>query len=345
METMKALIFREFGAADRFELAEFPRPQPGPGEVLVRIAAAGVCYHDLLMRAGLIPAETGQIVGHEIAGEIVAAGGRAEEARIGERVTLYQRLFCGQCRACLSGRQDLCRTAGIIGERGVAGGYAEYIAVPSINAVRIPDGVDFAAASLASCPIGTGIRALLGVAGAGPGDTILVTGAGGGLGLHQIQLAKSVSARVLAVTGSDAKIAAIRAAGADEIVVSPDSGFSREVWRLTDKQGVDIVLENVVTGTFDDSMRSLAPHGHIVVLGNVGVQPVTANPGLVIARRARISGSGSATLPDLHRALAMMKTGAIRPVIGATLPFVQAADAHLLMEARRSIGRVVLSGW
>jgi acryloyl-coenzyme A reductase len=345
MATMKALTFDKFGEAGVFHLAELPRPEPGPGDVLVRIAAAGICYHDILARAGRIPGDTGQILGHEIAGEIVAAGAKVPDARIGERVVIYQRLFCGACRACLSGRHDLCRNSSIVGEQGIGGGYAEYTQVPSVNAIRIPDNVDFTAAALACCPIGTSIRATLGVAQCGPGDTVLITGAGGGLGLHQIQVAKSVSARVIAVTSSDAKSAAIRAAGADEIVVSPDLKFSREVWRLTDKQGVEIVLENVVTGTFGESMRSLAQHGHVVVLGNIGVQPVEANPGLIIARRARISGSGSATFEDVRLALRLMAEGKVKPVISATLRFPDVAQGHRLMESRESVGRVMLSGW
>ena len=345
MAVMKALTFDQFGDADVFRLTEVARPEPGQGEVLVRIASAGICYHDILARAGRIPGDTGQILGHEIAGEIAAVGAKVPESRVGERVVIYQRLFCGRGRACLSGRHDLCRDSSIVGERGIGGGYAEYTLVPAVNAIRIPDNVDFASAALACCPVGTSIRAAIGVAQCGPGDTVLITGAGGGLGLHQIQVAKSVSARVIAVTSSEAKVPVIKSAGADEIVISPDLTFSREVWRLTEKQGVEIVLENVVTGTFGESMRSLAQHGHIVVLGNIGVQPVEANPGMIIARRARISGSGSATFEDVRLALRLMSEGKVKPVIGATLPFAQVADGHRLMESRDSVGRVMLSGW
>lgn len=345
MAVMKAVTFHEFGDAGVLELAEVARPEPGPGDVLVRIAAAGICYHDILIRAGRIPGNTEQVLGHEIAGEIVAGGAKVPATRVGERVVIYQRIFCGACRGCLSGRHDLCRNSTIVGEQGNSGGYAEYTVVPSINAMAIPDSVDFASAALACCPIGTSVRALLGVAACGPGDTVLITGAGGGLGLHQIQIAKSVSARVIAVTSSDTKSAAIRAAGADEIVVSPDLKFSREVWRLTDKQGVEIVLENVVTGTFGESLRALAQHGHVVVLGNIGTQPVEANPGLIIARRARISGSGSATFEDVRVALRLMAEGKVKPVFAATLPFCNVSEGHRLMESRSSVGRVMLSGW
>jgi acryloyl-coenzyme A reductase len=183
------------------------------------------------------------------------------------------------------------------------------------------------------------------VAAIEPGNIVLITGAGGGLGLHQIQVAKSVQARVIAITSSDDKAALVRQAGADEVVVSPDLKFSREVWRLTDKQGADAVLENVVTGTFGESLRSAAQNATVVVLGNIGAQPVEIDPGLVIMRRIRIAGSGNATFADVHTALHLLATKAVRPFIGRVLPFPRASEGHALMERRGVTGRVVLQGW
>jgi D-arabinose 1-dehydrogenase-like Zn-dependent alcohol dehydrogenase len=342
---MKAVTFRAFGGPEVLEAVEVERPEPGIDDVLVRIHAAGVCYHDVLSRGGKIPGgKPGRILGHEIAGEIIAAGANVVPARIGERVVIYQRLFCGTCRYCLAGRQDLCRNSRVIGEQG-GGGYAEFACVPARNAIRIPDGLEMTAAALAVCPVGTSVRAALGVATLEPGQTVLITGAGGGLGLHQIQVAKSVQARVIAVTSSSDKVESVRAAGADEIIVAPDLKFSGEVWRLTGKQGTDVVLENVVTGTFGESLRSCAQHASVVVLGNIGAHPIELDPGLVIMRRIRIAGSGNATFKDVHMALHLLASGAVKPVIGRILPFPQAAQAHALMERRAVTGRVVLAGW
>jgi acryloyl-coenzyme A reductase len=341
---MKAITFQTFGPPDVLRAVSVERPEPGAGEVLVRIHAAGICHHDVLSRGGKIPGQPGRVLGHEIAGEIAAVGVDVAPSRVGERVVLYQRLFCGACRYCLAGRQDLCRNSRVLGESG-GGGYAEFTCVPARNAIRIPDGLDMNAAALAVCPVGTSVRAALGVARIAPGQTVLITGAGGGLGLHQIQVVKSVSARVIAVTSSADKAEIVREAGADEVIVSHDLAFSAAVWRATNKEGVDAVLENVVTGTLGESLRSVAQDATVVVLGNVGAQPVSLDPGLVIARRIRICGSGNATYADVRTALHLLSTGAVRPMIGRVLPFPQAALGHELMERRAVTGRVVLNGW
>jgi acryloyl-coenzyme A reductase len=342
---MKAVIVRDFGGPEVLELAEVDRPEPGIDDVLVRIHAAGICYHDVLSRGGKIPGgRPGRILGHEIAGEIVALGAGVPAARVGERVVLYQRLFCGACRYCLAGRQDLCRNSRVLGEHG-GGGYAEFACVPARNAIAIPDGLDMTAAALAVCPVGTSVRAALEVGGLAPGQVVLITGAGGGLGLHQIQVAKCVQARVIAVTSSRDKAEIVRDAGADEVIVAPDLKFSAEVWRLTAKQGADVVLENVVTGTFGESLRSCAQQSTVVVLGNIGAQRVELDPGLIIMRRIRVAGSGNATFKDVQVALHLLATGAVKPFIGRMLPFPQAAEGHALMERRAVTGRVVLAGW
>lgn len=345
MTSMKAVTFSEFGGPAVLHATTVDQPEAGPDDVLVGIRAAGICYHDVLSRGGKIPGgHPGRILGHEIAGEIVAAGSNVARARIGERVVAYQRLYCGGCRYCLRGRHDLCRNSRVLGESG-GGGYAEFTCIPARNAIPIPAGLDMNAAALAVCPVGTSVRAALGVARVEPGNVVLITGAGGGLGLHQIQVIKSVNAHAIAVTSSEEKAESVRQAGADEVIVSPDLNFSGEVWRRTAKQGVDVVLDNVVTGTFGECLRSTAQNAIVVVLGNIGAKRTELDPGLVIARRIRIAGSGNATYKDVHTALHLLATKVVKPFIGSVLPFPQASEGHALMERRAVIGRVVLSGW
>jgi acryloyl-coenzyme A reductase len=310
MTSMKAVTFANFGAPSVLQATVIERPEPGPDDVLVRIHAAGVCYHDVLSRGGRIPGgEPNRVLGHEIAGEIVETGANVSAERKGERVVIYQRLYCGQCRYCLSGRQDLCRNSRVLGESG-GGGYAEFTCAPARNVIRMPDGLDMKSAALAVCPVG-----------------------------------KSVNAHVIAVTSSKEKAEIVSRAGADEVIVSPDLKFSGEVWRRTGKQGVDVVLENVVSNTFGECLRSTAQNAIVVVLGNIAAKRVEIDPGLIITRRIRIAGSGNATYKDVRIALHLLATGAVRPFIGAVLPFPRVSEGHAMMEQREVVGRVVLSGW
>ncbi|WP_248928028.1 alcohol dehydrogenase catalytic domain-containing protein [Paenibacillus hamazuiensis] len=343
---MKAVVMKDVGGPELLEIREdIPKPVPEPGEVLIKITAAGICYHDLLDRSGKLHGpKAGSILGHEVAGEVVQLGTQVNGLHVGQQVVLFHRMFCNRCTYCLRGRQDLCRNGGILGS-GRPGGYAEYICVPSHNAIPVPAGLPPEAAALAVCPIGTSVRAVVTVADVRPGDTVLVTGASGGLGLHQIQVAKSRGAKVIAVTSSASKESAIRSVGADEVVVSPDLKFSADVWRLTEKQGVQAVLENVVSATFGESLRCLAPNGIAVVLGNTEMTKVEIDPGLIIGRRLRIEGSGNPTLSDVQRSLHLLAGGQVKPVIDSIVPFTRAADAHSSLERRGISGRIVMKGW
>jgi NADPH:quinone reductase-like Zn-dependent oxidoreductase len=224
------------------------------------------------------------------------------------------------------------------------GGTAEYIAVPSNSIIPVPDGMDFTTAALASCPIATSLRALTSVADVQPGDTVLITGASGGLGAHQLQIVKAFGARSIAVTTSAHKVDFLKSLGADHVVVAPDGQFGKEVWALTGKQGVDIALENVGP-SLAETVRCVTFGGIAVVLGNIGATPVPVNPGLLIGRRITLAGSGMGTMSDLRRAIAMLANGQVKPVISAVLPFSEIMHAHELLDTRAVEGRVVMQGW
>lgn len=172
---------------------------------------------------------------------------------------------------------------------------------------------------------------------------MLINGASGGLGAHQIQLAKAFGAWVIAVTGSADKRDFLHCLGADEVIVSTGS-YSAEVWKLTGKRGVDVDMENLGS-TLEDTLRSMALGGRVVVLGNVAPASVPINPGLLIGRRLRAQGSGSVTLEEVRLALALIKGGQVKPLIDRVLPFRQVAEAHALLESRQVSVRIVLSGW
>lgn len=233
---MKAIVLKAFGGPEQLQVQEVPTPQVGPGEVLVKVQAAGVCHHDLLHRAGRLPgAHTDVVLGHEAAGDVVEVGAGVSQLAVGARVVIYQRRFCGQCRDCLRGRQDLCRALGLPSV-DTEGAYAQYLRVPAISAIELPDGLGYTQAALASCPIATSVRALYGEAALKPGETVLINGASGGLGGHQIQLARALGARVIAVTSSPEKHDFLQALGAHEVIVTSE-GYSAQIWKLTGKRG------------------------------------------------------------------------------------------------------------
>lgn len=341
---MRAVSFDRFGAPDVLRPVNLPDPVPGPRDVLVQIEAAGVCHHDVMHRAGHIPgAKTGVVLGHETAGRIAAIGEEVTTHRVGAPVIVMQRPFCGECRHCLRGRTDCCT---MVGKPAVdtAGSYAEYVKVPATQAIAVPEGIAFESLALACCPIGTSVRALVAVAGIQPGDTVLVTGASGGLGVHQLQIVRALGGRSIAVTGDAAKADALRRAGADAVVVAAEGAFSREVFEASGRRGVDIAIDNVGP-TLAECLRALAPTGIAVVLGNIGANTVPVLPGLLIGRRLRVTGSGMATPEDLRQAIALIAAGHVKPAIDRVLPFDRACEAHALVEARGVHGRVILRGW
>ena len=341
---MKAIILEAFGGPDNLITRDVAEPTPNPADVVVRVHAAGVCHHDVLHRAGKLPgAKTGVVLGHEIVGEVVALGSAVTNRSIGDRVVVYQRRFCGVCRSCLIGRQDVCRalSAPAIDTEG---GYAELIAVPASMTIPFQVGIDWSSAALACCPIATSLRAVRSVGQIQPGDTVAITGASGGLGVHQIQIVRALGGLPIAITSSPDKAAFLRELGASEVVVSPDLAFASQIWSLTGKRGVDLVIDNLGQ-TLAQSVRCVTTGGAVVVLGNLDQSAAPIQPGLLIARRVRVQGSGMAPIDEVRQALAMIAAGLIKPVISAILPFDRASDAHRLLDTRQTNGRVVMQGW
>lgn len=341
---MQAVILESFGGPETLKLRELATPQPREGEILVKVHAAGVCHHDVLHRAGKLPgAKAGVVLGHETAGEVIALGANVHTHRVGDHVVVYQRRFCGVCRNCLRGRQDMCRAVGLPAV-DTEGGYAEYVSVPAEMGIHLPKDLDWQAAALACCPIGTSVRALRSVAGFNPGDTVLVTGASGGLGVHQLQLVRALGGRSIAVTSDAKKADFLKSVGADDVVVAKNLAFSAEVWRLTEKRGVDIALENVGS-TLAETLRCVTNGGIAVVLGNIGGDAVPVSPGLLIGRRMRVQGSGMAPPEEVRQSIALIAAGLVKPVISAVVGFPEAPKAHRMLEERSVEGRVILQGW
>jgi acryloyl-coenzyme A reductase len=342
-ERMRATVLHAFGDPWNLEPAEVERPSPGPGEVLVRVRACGVCGHDLLARAGRLGGELPRILGHEIAGEVAELGAEVDFARHGERVVLNQRRSCGACRSCSRGRTNLCvRGAGFYGD-GPPGGYGEYVLADESNLVALPDAIEFAQAATLPCGVGTGIHAL-GRLRVSLGERVAVVGAGGGVGLHAVALTRLAGAHVVGVTHSPSKADAIEAAGADVVVVNPAEGMAAAVReQLGDGDGVDAVIDCVGAPTFAESLRMLRHGGRLAAVGNVDPRSVSLHLGLVLMKELELLGSAHATPAELRSAVELVACGRLQPALASELPFGEARRAHELLEAGAVAGRIVLT--
>jgi len=341
---MEAVVLSKFGAASHLEMQSVPDPHPGAGEVLLRVRACGVCYHDILNRRGSLPrTSVPAILGHEVAGEVIEVGAGVTTWRIGDRAATLQRLSCGACPACDAGRPSLCKRDNRFFGEELAGGYATKMVAPIAGIGRVPDGMPWAVAATVCCTAGTAVHVVRTRGRIRAGETVLVTGASGGVGLQTVQLARLDGARVIAVTSSAAKVRAIYNAGAHEVVVAPDLDFAAAVRELTHNEGVQVAIEIVGSATFAQTIRTMAPGGRVVVVGNLESRTIDLNPGLVIVKELEIIGAYATTQAELELALQLTHARQLTPFVTEVLPLREAASAHVRLENRSVAGRLVLS--
>jgi acryloyl-coenzyme A reductase len=340
---MKAVVLREFGASHNLQLESVPMPKPGHGEVLIQVHACGVCYHDVINRRGNLPrTHVPAILGHEAAGEVVEVGPDTPGWKVGDRAATLQRLSCGECALCRSGRNSLCRKdARFFGEE-LPGGYAQYLVAPVAGLGRVPAGMPWAEAATVCCTTGTAVHTVRTRGRVRPGETVLITGASGGVGLSAVQLARADGARVIAVTSGEAKAEALHAAGAHEVIVSRGLDFAAEVRRRTAGEGVNVAVEIVGSATFDQTLKAMAPGGRVVVVGNLETGSVNLNPGLVIVKEMEILGAYATTREELDEALRLTAAGTVRQFVSEVVPLAEAGRAHFRLENREIAGRLVL---
>lgn len=340
---MKAVVLEEFGGPDRLVCTEVVRPAPASNEVLVRVGCCGVCHLDLILRSGMRSrVKLPRILGHELAGEVVEVGLAVTDFVCGDRVASYNFQSCGECEFCLKGRPSLCRKS--LGDIGQTrdGGYAEYAVLNGNSLVKIPAGMPYEHACFAACVYGPPYKAIRTLGRIQPGQSVLVTGASGGLGLASIQIAKSIGARVFAVTTSPRKADQLHEVGADEVVIDKDGNFGDEVRARTEGRGVHLAVELTGSPTFKGTLRSLAPGGKCAVIGELHGKPVEINLGLLILKEWEIFGVQSANRVELSEVLHFMAEKRIIPVIEDRLPLENAANAHQRVADRKVVGRILL---
>ena len=324
-------------------MIDVPTPSPEPHQALIRVIACGFCHHDRSVMAGVLRRGVGPgvILGHEISGLVVETGNEVTGLQHGDRVVSILTEACGNCDRCANGREHRCREGQGIGH-GRDGGFAEYVALSEYSLVKVPEGVDPVGAALLACPMGVALQAVRETAQVTAGETVVVTGAGGGLGSHAVQAAAALGARVLAVSSSPEKENALLGLGAAEVLGDTGLDFAEVVMALTGDAGADVVIDTVGSALFPSTLGSLAQFGRLVLLGEIVGQSVSLNPAEVIFRDARILGASGVSRAMVAQAGRMVLEGKLRPVVALELPLEEAAEAYRLVSERKPTGRIVL---
>jgi len=340
---VKTVAFDAFGGPEVLRPRELPDPRPGLDEVLVRVRACGVNYLDLDLRAGVsgFPVRFPHVLGIEVAGEVAAVGRGVTGVRPGDRVLVVRAVTCGACGACLRGEDNLCAARQTFGVNR-PGGYAEYLLAPSRNILALPPGLGFEVAAVTQVAFSTAWFMLVERARLRAGETVLVVAAGSGVGSAAVQIARHAGARVLATAGSEAKREQLRALG---VVAALDHGradWPEEVRRLTGGAGVDLVFEHVGGAVWTGALATLRRGGRLVTCGAHGGEQVQLDVIDLFRRQLTLMGSYSAPTRAVLEVARLVASGALRPVIHATLSLLEAARAHEMLAAREVFGKLVL---
>lgn len=343
---MKAMVVHQPGGTEVLSLERVADPIAGPKDVIIKVDACGVCFHDIVTRNGTLKfgVQMPCILGHEISGTVVDVGRDVRAFQRGDRVATVQRYhICGACRYCRTGRETLCPERKFTGDWGMVGGYAEYVAIEDDNVALVPEGVELQDAAIVACAIGTILNAIREIGKLQPGETALVTGAGGGLGMHAIQLARLAGALVIAQTMSPEKADQIRALGAHTVIVhSRGEDFSNAVKKANGGLGVDVAIDNVGSQLFESIRRSMGIGGRWIMIGQLTGEFVPFNPAQLFLKNVSMLSATSTTRKQLDDCLALVARGVIKPFVSLALPLEQAAQAHELVETGKSSGRIVL---
>lgn len=342
-DTMTAWRIDGFGGPEVLQRRTEPVPTPVDDEVLVEVAFCGVCRHDLLTRSGAFPSVPLPLtLGHQVSGTVVSAGPSAT-FEPGARVMSTIFMGCGHCEACLSGNQAVCLTgrATFMGD-DFDGGYAEYLDAPSRAFVRIPDALSLEVAAVVNCTLGTAYHAAHTRGQVKAGDTVVITGASGGIGLHSIAVVTHAKARVIAITTRENQADTLREHGADEVIVAPDLQFARQVKALTGGVGADLVLEVAGDPTLAQSLHAVRTGGRVVVIGNVSGKPSEVRIAHLVMKEISLLGTKSCSNDELTEVMRLVAAGELSVDINKVVPLDEVREAHVDMEEQRSSGRIVL---
>ncbi len=343
---MKALVLK--GPNAPFEMRDVPDPVAGVGEAVARVFACGSGLTIQHVKAGRLPVDFPRIIGHEIAAEIVEIGPGVKNVTIGDPVTAYSYINCGHCRWCLSNLEPLCENLG--GKRGMVGmscdgGYAQYIKLPAHCFLKLPPGLDYKAhpahIGVVTDALATPYK-VLNRAQVRPGETVAVFGAGGGIGMHQLMLAKWAHAKVIAVDVATAKFDACRKAGADEVVDASGGKAAQALLDLTNGQGVDVAIDYVsITSTLEAAAKALGKRGRLVTLGGAG-QSFNVSSFDMLYKEQSLLGSRYVTRREVLETFDLVARGEVWPWVSEIRSWTEAEAIHARVERGEVIGRAAI---
>ena len=341
---MKAIRFHEHGGPEVLRYEDVPDPTPKPTEVKLRVKAVALNHLDIWLRKGLpgVKVALPKIGGCDIAGEAAEVGSLCSRVKGGQRILVSPGWSCGQCAACLRGEDNLCRAYQIIGGYGMDGGCAEFLCVPEVNCIPIPEGLDYPGASAVPLTFLTAWNMLIRQARVKRGEEVLVMAAGSGIGTAAIQIARLFGARVIAVASSDGKLAKAKELGAETGINYASQDLGQEIRRLTARRGVDVVVEHVGGPTWEKIIPNLAPGGRLVTCGASAGYEGKVDIRYLFSKSVSILGAYMGCKVDLLEVVRYLGEGKLRPIVDRTLPLTECATGHRLMEDRAQFGKIVL---
>ncbi len=341
---MKALAIYEHGGIDKLQIVDLPKPAIGPNDVLVNVKAVALNHLDLFVRNGspALKLTMPHIPGSDVSGVIAEIGANVTGLTVGQRVAINPGLSCGHCEYCIAGEESLCAEFTILGEH-LAGGAAEFVRVPAVNALPMPDSISFEQAAAASLVFLTAWRALISRARLRVGEDVLILGAGAGVSTAAIQIAKRAGARVFVTSSSDAKLQKAKQIGADVLINYATQEWDREVFKATNKRGVDVVFESVGASTWLKSIRALKRGGRMVVIGATTGPNPQEEIGYIFWKQIEIIGSTMASQSEFREVMKLVFRGELKPIIDVVLPLERAREAHARLEKGEQFGKIVLT--